>query len=90
MLALDDYIGHPKWEPLIPLVKFIKADFRDADSDARRAIAERFRNSDLHLLAEKVETQAELQEARSFGDSFFQGLFVLQARYGLRSRHSCQ
>jgi hypothetical protein len=84
VLALDDYIGHPKWEPLIPLVKFIKADFRDADadSDARRAIAERFRNSDLHLLVEKLETQAELQEARSLGYSFFQGFFFCKPATG--------
>src|SRR5437762_2922872 len=35
VLALDDYIGHTKWEALIPLVKFLKVDFRATNSDTR-------------------------------------------------------
>ena len=42
-LALDDYVGHPKWEPLLPLVKFLKVDFRACDPPARAAIANRYR-----------------------------------------------
>src|SRR6201999_4330007 len=42
-LALDDYVGHPKWEPLLPLVKFLKVDFRACDPPARAAIANRHR-----------------------------------------------
>jgi c-di-GMP-related signal transduction protein len=74
-LALDDFIGHPKWDALIPFIKFVKVDFRAADSDIRRAIVQRFRGQGVHLLAEKVETQAELEQARSMGYSFFQGFF---------------
>ncbi len=75
VLALDDFIGHAKWEPLLPLAKFLKVDFRAADADTRAAIGKRFRGRGMELLAEKVETQAELQEARSMGYSFFQGYF---------------
>lgn len=74
-LALDDFTDHPKWQPLIPIAKFLKVDFRAADSAARRAIAERYRGDGLQLLAEKVETQDEVQEARSLGYSCFQGFF---------------
>jgi c-di-GMP-related signal transduction protein len=74
-LALDDYIGNTKWEPLIPLVKFLKVDFRAADHDARAAIVKRHRGNGMHCLAEKVETQRELDEARAMGYSFFQGFF---------------
>jgi c-di-GMP phosphodiesterase len=42
-LALDDFVGHTKWDPLLPLAKFLKVDFRAADSDTRRAIVQRFR-----------------------------------------------
>jgi c-di-GMP-related signal transduction protein len=74
-LALDDFVGHAKWEPLIPLVKFIKVDFRGADTGTRCAIVQRYRHRGVRFLAEKVETQAELREARSLGYSLFQGFF---------------
>src|SRR5262249_42872890 len=75
VLALDDFIGHSKWDLLMPMIKFLKVDFRAADSDARREIAQRFRSKGIKMLAEKVETQADLQEARSMGYSYFQGFF---------------
>jgi c-di-GMP-related signal transduction protein len=84
-LALDDYVGHPKWEPLIPLVKFLKVDFRACDPPARADIANRHRakidatgaanGNAMRLLAEKVETNDDLLEARSLGYTFFQGFF---------------
>lgn len=75
VLALDDFVGHAKWEPLLPLAKFLKVDFRAADADTRADIVRRFRGRGMQFLAEKVETQAELHEARSLGYSFFQGYF---------------
>jgi EAL and modified HD-GYP domain-containing signal transduction protein len=75
VFALDDFVDQPKWEPLIPLAKFLKVDFRASGSDARRAIAQRYRSNGVQLLAEKVETQADVQEARNLGYSYFQGFF---------------
>jgi c-di-GMP-related signal transduction protein len=75
VLALDDYIGHPKWEALLSLVKFLKVDFRAADSDLRADIVRRHKGHGFQFLAEKVETQSELGEARALGYSFFQGYF---------------
>jgi c-di-GMP-related signal transduction protein len=75
ILALDDFIGHSKWDALIPLIKFLKVDFRAANSDTRKEITQRFRGRGIQMLAEKVETQADLQEARSMGYTFFQGFF---------------
>jgi c-di-GMP-related signal transduction protein len=84
-LALDDYVGHPKWEPLIPFAKFLKVDFRACDPPARAAIANRHRakidatgaanGNAMRLLAEKIETNDDLLEARSLGYTFFQGFF---------------
>jgi c-di-GMP-related signal transduction protein len=75
ILALDDYVGHAKWEPLLPLIKYLKVDFRAADFDKRAAIVQRHKANGIQFLAEKVETQAELNEARAHGYSFFQGYF---------------
>jgi c-di-GMP-related signal transduction protein len=82
-LALDDYVGHPKWEPLLPLAKFLKVDFRACDPPARAAIANRHRAqlgadataNSMRLLAEKIESNDDLLEARSIGYTFFQGYF---------------
>ncbi|HKT47788.1 MAG TPA: HDOD domain-containing protein [Candidatus Acidoferrales bacterium] len=74
-LALDDFADHPRWQPLLPLARFLKVDFRASDSTERRAIAKRYRSNGIQLLAEKVETAAEVQEARSLGYSYFQGFF---------------
>lgn len=75
VLALDDFVDHPKWEPLLALSRFLKVDFRLSDGDARRAIAQRYLPTGFQLLAEKVETQAELDQARNLGYTFFQGYF---------------
>src|SRR5882762_5587777 len=36
-LALDDFLDEPKWQPLIPCVRFLKVDFRLANHEKRRA-----------------------------------------------------
>jgi len=74
-LALDDFVDHPKWKPLIGLASILKVDFRALDADARKAIAKRYRPKGLELVAEKVETQAEVREAEEFGYQYFQGFF---------------
>lgn len=75
ILALDDFVDHPKWQPLIPLAKYLKVDFRALDRDLCRATAKRYLPQGIQLLAEKVETQAEVDEARGMGYGFFQGYF---------------
>ena len=75
VLALDDFVDQPKWQPLVHLAKFLKVDFRISDQAARRAVAERYHSNGMELLAEKVETQAELQAARGLGYTCFQGFF---------------
>jgi len=74
-LALDDFVEHPKWEPLLRMVKFLKVDFRDTDAGARGAIAKRHQSNGVRLLAEKVETPEDMKQARSMGYTFFQGFF---------------
>jgi c-di-GMP-related signal transduction protein len=59
----------------LALAKFVKVDFHISDGDSRRALAQRFRSRGIRLIAEKLETQIELNEARSLGYTFFQGYF---------------
>jgi EAL and modified HD-GYP domain-containing signal transduction protein len=75
VFALDDFLDEPKWQPLIPIVHYLKVDFRGADADLRARIAAKYLPFGIHLLAEKVETEAELAEAKKLGYSYFQGYF---------------
>ncbi|HTZ33168.1 MAG TPA: HDOD domain-containing protein, partial [Methylomirabilota bacterium] len=74
-LALDDFVDHPKFASLVECAKYLKVDFQLLDPDGRRRIVEKYANSGISFLAEKVETEEELAEARHLGYSYFQGYF---------------
>jgi c-di-GMP-related signal transduction protein len=74
-LALDDFVDQPKMEPLVELAQFLKVDFRLLDADGRKHLATKYAGRKAFLLAEKVETEQELAEARQLGFSYFQGYF---------------
>jgi EAL and modified HD-GYP domain-containing signal transduction protein len=75
VMALDDFVDHTKWQPLLALAKFLKVDFRGSDETARREMARRYLPQGIELLAEKVETQSEFEQARGMGYTYFQGYF---------------
>jgi c-di-GMP-related signal transduction protein len=74
-LALDDFVDQPKMAPLVELAQFLKVDFRLLDADGRKHLAKKYAGRKASLLAEKVETEQELAEARQLGFSYFQGYF---------------
>ena len=74
-LALDDFIDRPQLAPLVECAKYLKVDFQLLDAEGRRRIVEKYGTSGISLLAEKVETEAELDEARQLGYTYFQGYF---------------
>ena len=74
-LAIDDFVGGDKWAPLLPLVRFLKVDFRDCNATTQRDIAERYLPRGISLLAEKVETEEELKRSKELGYTYFQGFF---------------
>lgn len=73
--ALDDFMPHPKLEPLIEIASYVKVDFRLADSAKRREIRELLRGSPAALIAEKIEDQDEFRQALAEGHGYFQGYF---------------
>lgn len=75
VLALDDFVDHGKWEPLLEMATFLKVDFRICDEDCRRGMAKKYGARGLQLLAEKIETETELKTARTQGYGYFQGYF---------------
>lgn len=75
LLILDDFVFNPDYLPLIQLADIIKVDFRTTSHQERRQLIEQIRNYPVKLLAEKVETPKEFQDALHMGFSYFQGYF---------------
>lgn len=75
-LALDDYEHRSVWRHFYPYIDIIKIDFRSTNyqqiEEIKQAIAA---FPHIKLLAEKVETNAEFQQALEQGFSYFQGYF---------------
>jgi c-di-GMP-related signal transduction protein len=74
-LALDDFVYSKRLQPFANLVDIIKVDFQTTKPAERERLARRFSSQVSQLLAEKLETRAEYEEARSLGYSLFQGYF---------------
>ncbi len=74
-IALDDFVHHRKFEPLIQTAHFIKLDMRSTSRDEQQRLVAKYGKQGIRMLAEKVETLEEFEWARSIGFDFFQGYF---------------
>ena len=75
-LALDDFVYHPRWEPLIGVAGIVKIDVQAL---AYPNVVEHVRflgRRGVRLLAEKVETRHELERFKALGFDYFQGYFL--------------
>jgi EAL and modified HD-GYP domain-containing signal transduction protein len=78
-LALDDYIHQPVWRHFYPFIDIIKIDFRSTDIDTIKSVQQAIVDfPHIKLLAEKVETNEEFQQALDMGFCYFQGFFFSQ------------
>lgn len=75
VIALDDYIDDGRFMELMPYVDIIKVDFLILRSEGRKYVAEKYKDKGITLLAEKVESHRDFEEACKFGYSLFQGYF---------------
>jgi len=75
MVVLDDFVYDEKFEPLLDLADIVKVDFIVSSKEERTEMCERFSDKPFTMLAEKVETHEEYQEALALGFTYFQGYF---------------
>lgn len=75
MIALDDFVYSKKIEPLIRLADFIKVDYKATTAAGRRQLVHQYAGRGIKMLAEKVETREEFEEAAGMGFTYFQGFF---------------
>jgi EAL and modified HD-GYP domain-containing signal transduction protein len=86
--ALDDYVGDPRCAPLLPLIDVVKVDFRLTTPEKQGEIVRSLKKyKRITLLAEKVETEEEVNRAISLGFQRLQGYFfakptTLKAEHG--------
>jgi len=74
-LALDDFTWKPGIEPLVELADYIKVDFALTTAPEREALLKRLSGVTVALVAEKVETQDEYNQAREEGFTLIQGYY---------------
>jgi EAL and modified HD-GYP domain-containing signal transduction protein len=79
-IALDDVVCLEDCGALIKLADFVKVDFRLTTMEKRRSLARSINGRKIALLAEKVETDDEFEEARRQGYSHFQGFFFARPK----------
>jgi len=74
-LVLDDFIYKPEMKPLLALVRIVKFDFRASSIEEIEAAIKELAAYRIKLLAEKIETHEEFQQAKDMGFDYFQGYF---------------
>ena len=74
-IALDDFVLLPGYEPLIEMADIIKVDFRITTDPKERKKLREVLPKHVRLLAEKIETEEEFQQALAYGYVLFQGYF---------------
>lgn len=75
-IALDDYIHQSVWRHFYPFIKIIKIDWQDISIDTIKEIKLAITEfPHIKLLAEKVETYEEYNQALELGFELFQGFF---------------
>jgi EAL and modified HD-GYP domain-containing signal transduction protein len=74
-LALDDFVWKPGIEPLVCLADYVKVDFSVTNSQERRKLLCRLNGVTAALVAEKVESYRQYEEARAEGFILIQGYY---------------
>lgn len=75
ILALDDFVYHKNYEPLLEIADIIKVDFLLSDVDEQERLARTMIPRGIRMLAEKVETHEVYEQAKKMGYQLFQGYF---------------
>ncbi|WP_438864248.1 EAL and HDOD domain-containing protein [Neptunicella sp.] len=75
-IALDDYQHKPEWEVFLPYVYMVKVETPLHSQQKLIDCCNRLQQfPHLKLLAEKVETHAQFEQAKALGFNYFQGYF---------------
>lgn len=74
IIALDDFVFHESYLPLIEIAHIIKVEFSAVSYEKQKQLIKQYKDK-IKFLAEKVETREEYQLALNMGYDYFQGYF---------------
>jgi len=75
-LALDGFSWFDGVEDLLELFAFVKVDPRGLEPEALATVIDRCRSFDLRVIAQSVDSEAELSESETLGVELFQGYLL--------------
>ncbi|MGM0446037.1 MAG: EAL and HDOD domain-containing protein [Bacillota bacterium] len=75
IVALDDFEYNKSTIPFLKIAHIVKIDFLNTDKGQRKLIECIADKYNVQLLAEKIETRKEFDDAKDIGYSLFQGYF---------------
>ncbi len=75
-LALDDFVYSSEWDPLLPLVDYIKVEIPLLSREEIKSHVTRLKKHNIKLLAEKIESEEEYDFLHDCGFDYFQGYFL--------------
>jgi len=79
VLALDDFIYKPEWKRFLHIVRIVKFDIQRTPLNTITSLIEILKKkTSIKLLAEKIETHKEHQQALNLGFDLFQGYYFLK------------
>lgn len=84
ILALDDFIYHPRLDPLIAITPIIKIDFRRHTPEELKDYVNLLIPRGKRLVAMKIENYEEFNRAVALGFSYFQGYFFSKPQLMVR------
>ncbi len=75
LIALDDFIPSKEGNPLTGVADIIKVDFPSTADRDRKELVDQYSPRGISMLAEKVETQDDVNQGMQQGYDYFQGYF---------------
>lgn len=79
-LALDDFIYSSEWDPVLPLVDYIKVEIPLLTKEEIKNHVTQLKKYNVKLLAEKIESEEEYDFLHACGFDLFQGYFLAKPK----------
>ena len=84
LVAVDAYTARRNMMPLMAIADIVKVDFRGTDESEQVSCVKRYGKPTVKLLADRVESHAELDRARRMGYTLYQGPFFAKPQQLVR------
>ena len=86
VIALDDMVTTEGYAPLLELADIVKVDFLLTEPHERYTLIEELHDRGIQILAEKVETHQEFDEAKALDCLYFRGISSANHRRSAANR----